>query len=387
MNTRLALDFYNTEDDDWIRSPLVTNRHKSDAELSVSAIEQETSGWRERKRNAKLPPPNVASNDTGNGELGKGQFVESEHPRGGDDKNKGRFSRNPGARAEPVTAGNDDGNVGLNYTDKETLDNWYKNKEKNKQQSIVSAEQNKIIRSKQLNQMIQVADQMKTDYGIDTEVKVVDNFDDLDNGDELAGVYNPATNILRVLSPESLDNTNLTFRGNFGEVEEIKDERGRNRAITKLSSTAGMGLDAIVIHELAHGLDFQGMRRGRYSSDVEFVKLFSGYYGSSTQSQLSGSTDGLSRVISNYSLNSSRECFAETMVAYRKNPEWLRNAQPGLYEYMNTKVKKIEKIEKVADNNTIGLVEIATKDGQYKWIDPSTGKEVDLSNNGNTIEN
>ena len=320
-------------------------------------------------------------------ELGKASWNESKHPRGGDDKNPGRFSRNPGAIAEPVTAGSEEsGDPKLTYTDKEALDNWYKNKEKGKQQSVISAEQTKTSRSKQLDQMMQVADQMKTDYGIDTEVKVVDNFDDLENGDEFAGVYNRDTNTLRVLSPEALDSTNLVFSGKFGEVAQIKDERGRNRAVTKLSSTAGMGLDAIVIHELAHGLDFQGMRRGRYSSDQEFIKLFSQYYFSASEAQLTGSPSDVSKIISSYSMNSTRECFAETMVAYRKNPEWLRNAQPGLYEYMNTKVNKIEKIEKAAQQSD-NLAEVATKDGQYKWIDLATGKEVKLNDSSDKMEN
>ena len=80
MSDRLVIDFYNTEDDDWIRSPQVTKRHRSDAELfgkkMIRVIKKEG--------------------------MNKAEFVESEHPRG-QPKNAGEFSEKPGGGGEDVT--------------------------------------------------------------------------------------------------------------------------------------------------------------------------------------------------------------------------------------------------------------------------------------------
>jgi hypothetical protein len=202
----------------------------------------------------------------------------------------------------------------------------------------------------------------KKKLGLTTKVSVVDrvdtSMDGHDNSDgRILGRYDPQNNSAQVARVEGK-------KAKFGEVKTVDEIN-----YAAMESTSVMGTDAIVAHELGHG----AYRKNNIGSDRKWRELYKEY------SKLMGTHEFVNgkmtsvpanyeKVISRYSLHNDEELYAESMVVFMFDPNWLQSNQPELYDYLSTSYS--EKSETSDESEDEG---IEYTDGEkYWWVKKSS---------------
>ena len=184
----------------------------------------------------------------------------------------------------------------------------------------------------------------------------------------VVGRYNQMTNEVSLVIQKMSSDSNFEFGGavDFGD----------NTYAIKTASTAIYGTKAIIVHELAHALDFGDNFKLNtlYSDSDEFEEIYKKFY--SKLANLNVTYEDMSKAVSRYSLSSSREFFAESMVAYVFDPKWLQEAQPETYAYLS-KLPVNNSVNK-ALSELKGAYELALADGTYAWVRKSNKAVVVL---------
>ena len=158
---------------------------------------------------------------------------------------------------------------------------------------------------------------LQNSLGITTTVYFVDSIGKDIFGNTITGKYNPEENLIQIVRS--------AFTGQ--DLTAIGFSR---------KTTAGMGLDAVLAHEMFHAYD--GGYEGIYSKSKAVKKLFL----KEKTFMFDGDT---SRAVSRYSMTSEAEFLAENFAVYKLNPRWLQTNSPEVFKYfqgmLSSKVKSL----------------------------------------------
>ena len=208
-----------------------------------------------------------------------------------------------------------------------------------------------------VNIIDEFAKKISSNFGIEVPIHYVDKLDEGIFGGNAVGRYDQMSREIFLLRQDLSSGENFEFGGaiDFGGAYSIKN-----------ASTAVYGTKAVIVHELAHAFDFGEHFTGNsiYSDSEEFENIYKKFY--SKLGKINVTFAETATAVSRYSLVNNREFFAESMVAYVFNPEWLRSVQPDTYNYFSKlPLNKFKNKEHLALEDTS---EIAYSDGTYKWI-------------------
>lgn len=208
--------------------------------------------------------------------------------------------------------------------------------------------------------------EINSSFGINVPIHYVDSLEEGIFGSNAVGRYDQKSREIFLIKQDLSSDENFEFGGAI--------DFGGGAYSIKNASTALYGTKAIIVHELAHAFDFGENFIGNsiYSDSEEFMNIYKRFY--SKLGSINATFDDTASAVSRYSLVNSREFFAESMVAYVFDPEWLKRAQPDTYNYLsNLPLKNFRNKENVLSDD---ISEVVYSDGTYSWVNTARLKEV-----------
>jgi hypothetical protein len=192
---------------------------------------------------------------------------------------------------------------------------------------------------------------------------------------QIAGLWDP--NISTIFFSNSA-NTGALLQ-NMDKFGEVYVDADTNLRMPRTRSMCKFGAIPTVIHEFGHAYDDAS---AHLSSQPEFNEIYESYVDRSFSTVEKKdphirvfNEKTADKIISTYSLSSAEECFAEAFSAYVVNKDYLKWAQPKMYDFFehNTDAGQFNlnnvKVHKEVVND---MVEIALANGTFVWVPKSS---------------
>lgn len=239
---------------------------------------------------------------------------------------------------------------------------------------------NLMDRDKVLQQLVDVLNkQFQMDVKFHSTGDIV-YMNSLSRNQEISGLYDPKINTIFFARNA---NTGALLQ-NLDKVGEVYRDPDDNLLKPITGSTQRFGAVAVVLHEFAHAYD---KANSYLSLQPGFDNIFSSYMDES-YIPVVGKDEHIrilnqavsNKILSAYSLSENGECFAEAFAMYALSRDYLKFAQPKMYDYFErgSKIREFN-LNNVKVHKEIGedMVEIALTDGTFVWVPRSSIKIKD----------